>query len=178
MPRTVIASPAAPRSGYGIGLARLCFLLAGIIGCGHGARVTIGITVGPDECDAARLAYGDAVRAGLRMPIDTIFINAPDTRAEPAIRAAQQFVSIPRLIAVVGHNNSAASLAAAPIYNEHTVLLAAVQAGARNGRDVQKYLDALGRKRPAFHGIAGPVVFTADGDVVRGYVLTTVHRAL
>lgn len=84
--------------------------------------VTIGITLGVGECDAVRLAIADAAQAGHMKGIDTVFIVAADTRAAPAIEAAERLVNGPGLIAVVGHNNSAASLAAAPVYNSHKVV--------------------------------------------------------
>jgi branched-chain amino acid transport system substrate-binding protein len=82
----------------------------------------IGIALGPGECDAVRLAIADAVQAGRWQGIDTAFIVATNTRAAPAIQAAEQFIGRSGLIAVVGHGNSAASLAAAPVYNDNEVI--------------------------------------------------------
>jgi branched-chain amino acid transport system substrate-binding protein len=56
------------------------------------------------------------------MGIDTVFVREADTRAEPTIQTAERMVAIPRMVAVVGNGNSAASLAAAPLYNSHRVI--------------------------------------------------------
>ena len=84
--------------------------------------MTIGITLGEGECNAVRLAYDEATKAGLPVVIDTMFIGSPNARAAPAIEAAVRLTQLPHIIAVIGHNNSAASLAAAPIYNQSKVV--------------------------------------------------------
>ena len=97
--------------------------LLGLLGaCSTANPVTIAITVGPIEGDAARMAYDEAVIAGLAHAIDTLFMPATDTRAAPAIRSADLITAVPGIVAVVGPNNSAASLASAPVYNEHKVV--------------------------------------------------------
>lgn len=90
--------------------------------CGADEPVTIAVSLGTLENDGARLAYQEAVAAGLSHPIDTIFDVATDTRAAPAIEAAQQITSSPRVVAIVGPNNSAAALAAAPVYNDRRIV--------------------------------------------------------
>lgn len=102
-------------------MLRIAFL-ALLCACGTADPVTIAITLSPFECDAARMAYEEAVMAGLSHPIDTLVMPATDTRAAPAIRAADRITSVRGIVAVVGPNNSAASLAAAPVYNEHKVV--------------------------------------------------------
>jgi branched-chain amino acid transport system substrate-binding protein len=97
-------------------------LLGLLAACSTASPVTIAITVGPIESDAARMAYDEAVIAGLSHPIDTLFMPATDTRAAPAIRSADMITSVRGIVAVVGPNNSAASLASAPVYNEHRVV--------------------------------------------------------
>lgn len=97
-------------------------LLALLSACSTADPVTIAITLGPIECDAARMAYDEAMKAGLSYPIDTLFMPAADTRAAPAISAADRITSVRGIVAVVGPNNSAASLASAPVYNEHKVV--------------------------------------------------------
>lgn len=102
-------------------ILRLAFA-ALLCACGAGNPVTIAVILGPVESDGARLAYEEAVAAGLSHPVDTLFIIAVDTRAAPAIRVAERITGDPRVIAVVGPTNSAASLAAAPVYNENKVV--------------------------------------------------------
>jgi branched-chain amino acid transport system substrate-binding protein len=105
--------------------ARLIGLLGFVLslsGCGESQRVTIGITLGPKESDGARFAYEEAVSAGLRVRIDTMFIMESNAWAAPAIQAAERLVALPGIVAVVGNGNSAASLATSPLYNEHRVV--------------------------------------------------------
>jgi branched-chain amino acid transport system substrate-binding protein len=97
------------------------FVLA-LIGCAESPRVTIGITLGKKESDGAKLAYEDAVSAGLKVGIDTVFARADNTKAAPAIQAAERMLKVPGIVAVVGNGNSAASLATSPLYNSHKVV--------------------------------------------------------
>lgn len=102
-------------------LAASAFVLA-LIGCAEGPRVTIGITLGMKESDGAKLAYEDAMSAGLKVGIDTVFARADNTKAAPAIQAAERLLKVPGIVAVVGNGNSAASLATSPLYNSHKVI--------------------------------------------------------
>ena len=73
--------------------ARLTGLLGFVVslsGCGESQRVTIGITLGAKESDGARFAYEEAVSAGLRVRIDTMFVPEADSWAAPAIQAAER----------------------------------------------------------------------------------------
>jgi branched-chain amino acid transport system substrate-binding protein len=56
------------------------------------------------------------------------------------------------------------------------LVLAAVRDGARTGEEVRLWLHSLGRGRPAWRGLSGPIRFTEQGDVVRPYVLITMPR--
>jgi branched-chain amino acid transport system substrate-binding protein len=56
-------------------------------------------------------------------------------------------------------------------YDAAGVILAAVEAGARTGEEVRDYLMSLGRSRPPFPGLGGPVSFDESGDLSRSYVL-------
>jgi branched-chain amino acid transport system substrate-binding protein len=112
----------------GRGVGRLFLRLTGVLtflafsGCGDRARVVIGITLGGNEADGALFAYEEALSAGLRAGIDTVFVREADTRAEPTIQTAERMVAVPGIVAVIGNGNSAASLAAAPLYNSHRVV--------------------------------------------------------
>ncbi|MEX2281520.1 MAG: ABC transporter substrate-binding protein [Gemmatimonadota bacterium] len=104
-------------------LARLAafVMIVAPVACSDADPIVVGVALGV-ESRGARLAYEDAMRNGLPIEIDTIFLQASDNRAAPAIQAAEQLVSIPQMVAVIGHSNSAASMAAAPIYNRHQIV--------------------------------------------------------
>ncbi|GLC27829.1 ABC transporter substrate-binding protein [Roseisolibacter agri] len=100
------------------GLALL--LVLGLWGCRDASRSTIGVAMGTDGVAAARLAAADVNAAGgiggdsLRLRVTEMEAVAA---AQRAIRVADSLASDPAVVAVVGHSNSAASLAASQIYN-------------------------------------------------------------
>lgn len=56
-------------------------------------------------------------------------------------------------------------------YDAAGLVLAAIGSGARTGEEVRRYLMSLGRARPPYPGVSGPVSFGDSGDMDRGYVL-------
>lgn len=56
-------------------------------------------------------------------------------------------------------------------YDAVRLVLSGIRAGARSGDDLREYLDSLGRERPPFQGITGPVTFDEQGDTERSYVV-------
>ena len=62
-------------------------------------------------------------------------------------------------------------------YDAVRLLLASVRDGATTGPAMRDYLNELGRDRPPFEGIAGPVEFDEHGDMMREYVGERVVRA-
>lgn len=58
-------------------------------------------------------------------------------------------------------------------YDAMRLILAAVREGARTGDEVREWLTSLGRDRPPWQGLSGPIAFTERGDVQRPYVLIT-----
>ena len=80
--------------------------------------VAVGAVLSGPFLDAVRLALDDARAAGGLPALDTVLLPAPTNRAAPAISQADTIVRWPGMVAVVGHSNSAASLAASPIYNQ------------------------------------------------------------
>jgi branched-chain amino acid transport system substrate-binding protein len=66
----------------------------------------------------------------------------------------------------------AATASDALTYDATRLLLAGVVAGARTGPMLREYLLSLGRSRPAYEGITGPISFDERGEISRGYVLT------
>lgn len=59
-------------------------------------------------------------------------------------------------------------------YDAARLILTAVASGARSGDAVRDWLASLGRTRPAFAGLSGPIAFDAEGDVERPHVLLTI----
>jgi branched-chain amino acid transport system substrate-binding protein len=99
-------------------------------GCRDPAPVALGVVSSPTYVDAARLAVAHELAYGPIPGFDTVMIEEGDNRAAPAIEAAERVVAVQGIAAVVGHSNSAASLAAAPIYNSHEVVQIAPTASA------------------------------------------------
>jgi branched-chain amino acid transport system substrate-binding protein len=97
--------------------------------CGEPERPTLGVSTSSAYADAARLALSDAEAAG-SLPLEPVFIGEGTAEARPALSAARQFVAQRGLVAVVGHSNSSASVAASQIYNEHQVVQIAPSASA------------------------------------------------
>jgi branched-chain amino acid transport system substrate-binding protein len=105
--------------------ARALLILLAVAGCGRGAEsYTIG-AAGP-----WKEGYGVMTRRGIELALDEINshggirgsplrLDARDDQADPARATgiAQEFVSNPKILAVVGHVNSGAMLAAARVYD-------------------------------------------------------------
>jgi branched-chain amino acid transport system substrate-binding protein len=98
-------------------------ILLAATGCARPREpVRLGVVLGMDGVAAARMAIADAnadpraVRAGLSLELVTRFETSG---FEPlrAIAAADDLTADPRVLGVVGHSNSASSIAAAQIYN-------------------------------------------------------------
>lgn len=61
-------------------------------------------------------------------------------------------------------------------YDAVTLVMEGIRSGARTGPELRDFLMSLGRDRPPFPGLSGPITFEPDGDVDRGYVLREVRR--
>lgn len=94
-------------------------LLAGAGGaaCAPSEPPAVGVALSGAFVNATRMALADAIASGLTEPVDTLLFAEATNSAQPAIAIAERFVGHGSIIAVVGHSNSAASLAAAPLYN-------------------------------------------------------------
>ncbi len=90
----------------------------------------IGVSTSPPFVQAARMAVEDELVAGPVPGLDTVMIPESRNLAAPAIETARRLVAVAGMTAVVGHSNSAASLAAAPIYNEREIVQIAPTASA------------------------------------------------
>ena len=102
-------------------------MLAASIGCRRRDEpVRIGVVVGGDGTNAVLLLASDLEaqggRVGGRRVELAIVPKEYATAAAPSIRVADSLSADPRIIAVVGHSNSAASLAASQIYNARRVV--------------------------------------------------------
>lgn len=95
----------------------LLLLLATLTACEATPPLQVGVVVSRVPAQAATVALGpDSVLNLIVRP------NPEPVDAEVAIRQAAALVAEPGLIAVVGHSNSAASLAASQVYNEAGVV--------------------------------------------------------
>jgi len=106
-------------------MRRLLWLLAGLVvssGCGSPNPIRLGIVLDGDGERGATLAANDVNAAGgIRgRPLQLrILRGLSSTSAKVALMAAESLSIDPNILAVVGHTNSSASLAAAQVYNEH-----------------------------------------------------------
>lgn len=97
--------------------------------CEAGERPRVAIATNREFAEAAALAVADAQAEWGELPGDTVVALERLTRAAIAIEHASELVAA-GVVAVVGHSNSAASLAAAPIYNENQVVQLSPQSSA------------------------------------------------
>lgn len=95
----------------------LCCLL-GAAGCESPPPPVLGAASSNDFLQATRFALADDLREfGAPSPADTTLIAQGTGRAADALEAAHRLAGIPGMVAVVGHANSAASLASSQVYN-------------------------------------------------------------
>jgi branched-chain amino acid transport system substrate-binding protein len=111
----------ARRRAFATRAATALAALLGAVACDGQRPVVVGVAMGEGESNGVRLAFEDARAAGLT-EVDTFFVHADNNRAAPALEAAELFVAAPGVVAVVGHSNSAASISASQIYNDHAVV--------------------------------------------------------
>lgn len=113
-------SPPVLRAPLALATAFLAF--AGGSACRSEEPVVVGVATSTPFVDAARMALSHALEEGPLPGLDTVMIAEGGNQAAPAIQAAETLVATEGIVAVVGHSNSAASLAAAPLYNEHGIV--------------------------------------------------------
>ncbi|MFN2316939.1 MAG: ABC transporter substrate-binding protein [Gemmatimonadales bacterium] len=90
--------------------------------CVGPSSVAVGAALSGSFVNATRLAIEDAVAAGGLPGLDTLLLHETTNAAAPAIGMAEQFIALPGIVAVIGHSNSAASLAASQTYNDAGVV--------------------------------------------------------
>jgi branched-chain amino acid transport system substrate-binding protein len=171
-----------------------------LIGCtsAESATVTIGAAGPWSERYGAMNRHGielavDEVNARRLIPGRTLRLEARDDHASGADAAviAQRFVSDPRIVAVVGHVNSGAMVAAAKVYHGQLPAVATtasspdlsgvspwvfrvISSDSVNGADLARFAGRLGRRRAAVlyennsygRGLAEAFVRAFAGEVV------------
>lgn len=104
-------------------LTLLLGLVTALVGCETEPQtVRIGVIASPNFIDAAVIAIEHELEHGPIAGLDTVLVSEGTNRAEPALRFAEELVARPGMIAVIGHSNSAASIAASQIYNQAEVV--------------------------------------------------------
>jgi branched-chain amino acid transport system substrate-binding protein len=94
------------------------------------------------------------------------FVDFLDPEGTPELRAFRE-----RFLERFGHDPGGPEILS---YDAARLVLAAIGEGARTGEEVRSFLVSLGRERPPFAGLGGPVTFDAHGDVDRSYVLRVI----
>lgn len=138
----------------------LLLLVSALTACTNDAPLRVGVVVGAEAVVAARLAREDAAAGNQAAPIELVIHATHDPSAsETALVLAESLTREPNIIAVIGHSNSAASLAASQIYNEARVVQIAPTSTA-----------------PAY-SLAGPYSFRmVQGDEAQGRFLARTAR--
>lgn len=143
-------------------ISRLAILIPVLLaGCTRGRPVGIGVALSGTFVEATRLALKDAAAAGGLPSLDTVLIGEATNRAAPALELADRFRRVERMVAVIAHSNSAASLATAPVYNEAEIVQIAPTSTA------------------ASYSLAGPYSFRlVPSDAAQGEVLAAALDSL
>lgn len=101
----------------------LALLVLAPLACrGGGSPVRIGVVLGPAGVHAAELAIAEiqAAAGPARVELQIVpYLQTSATAPLEAIAAAEALSADPSVVAVVGHGNSAASIAAAQVYNAY-----------------------------------------------------------
>jgi len=115
-----------------------------------------------DACDEPTVNLNDGGDfTGVRF---VRFVDPRDTAA--AVRALQQEYR--------ARVDELATLEALLVYDAAQLIAAAVHDGVDSGDALRRWLGSLGRSRPPFEGIAGPISFDETGSARRPYLLAEV----
>lgn len=122
-------------------LQSVLVIMAGLAlaACAEPDPVVLAVANGGPPIEGATLAIEEAEAAGFSIPFDTLLRKEIGTTAAPAVNVAQELVGTPHLIGVLGHSNSAASVTAAPIYNQARVVQLASHSTARIYSEAGEY---------------------------------------
>jgi branched-chain amino acid transport system substrate-binding protein len=97
--------------------------LAATGGCEPAPEPVLGAASSTDFLRATRFALAEDVREFGAMPsLDTLLIPQGSGRAAQALDAAHRLAAVPGMVAVLGHANSAASLASSQVYNRARIV--------------------------------------------------------
>ena len=127
-------------------IARLWLVSALLLACQRRDEVRIGIVVSYEARRAASIAVDELNREAPRGAPRIVLVTPPYTppsSAAPAITTASEMVADERVVAVVGHSNSSATLAAAPLYNRARLMHIAPTSTNRALRDAGDYTFTL-----------------------------------
>ena len=119
----------------------LASLLAAVVllaGCEGSAPYRIGVVLDADGLRAATLATEQInANGGINgHPLELRYIGgAGSTKAKLALETAEHLAADPSILAVVGHTNSGASIAASQVYNARRIAQIAPSGGAE-ARDI------------------------------------------
>ena len=129
-----------------LGIARLLLVSALLMGCRGRSEVHIGLVVSYEARRAATIAVDELNRdapPGAPRIVLSVPPYTPPSSAAPAITIASGLAADDRVIAVVGHSNSSASLAAAPLYNRARLMHIAPTSTNRALRDAGDFTFTL-----------------------------------
>lgn len=118
---------------------RLVPILLLLAACGQPEPARVGVVVSHSPSAAGLLAVADHEGAG-GTPFEVVLRESPtSTAAEVALQLAEELVADARVLAVVGHSNSSASLAASQVYNRAGVVQIAPTTTATVYRDAGSF---------------------------------------
>jgi branched-chain amino acid transport system substrate-binding protein len=106
-----------PRNHRRLGFLVALLIPAGPAACGRDEPVAVGAALSTSFVDATRLAIAETSAGGRLPPLDTLMLVESTNRAALALGLADSLLARPGMVGMVGHSNSAASMAAAPVYN-------------------------------------------------------------
>lgn len=127
-------------------LARLLLVSVVLLACQRPDVVQIGLIVSFEARRAASIAIDELNREAPRRAPRIGLVSppySPPSSAAPAITIASELAADDRVIAVVGHSNSSATLAAAPLYNRARLVHIAPTSTNRALRDAGDYTFTL-----------------------------------
>ncbi|HSJ08297.1 MAG TPA: ABC transporter substrate-binding protein [Longimicrobiales bacterium] len=94
-----------------------CLLLLVLAACGERPVPRVGVVISARPAQVVPIAAAHAAGTGGPVFEPVIQLTPEAASAETALQVAEALVSDPAVIAVIGHSNSAASLAASQVYN-------------------------------------------------------------
>ncbi len=113
-----------------------------VTGCEPGGPIRIGVVMDSSAIIGAELAQSQINASGGvdGHPLELKTVSEPYTlQGLPAMATAERLAADPSIVAVVGHSNSAASLAAAQVYNAQHVVQIAPNSTTELYRDAGPY---------------------------------------